>query len=363
MPTTLDKELAYLAGMVNGDGHLEKYFLHIVDYSIKNITQLQTKFQDYFAQIGNISHKRKNSPELVITNLWVVRFFSFLTSQPIGGKKYGQLTEPLILLEEPFRSYYWSGVMDSDGSYKNRHVTLCSASEDYILSFISYLSVKGIKATFRRRKDNTFVAYIPSRFHKLILQNLVCKHPEKQGEFLQLEQSGSLSEKYFEKFNQATLHGDYFDLQLIDRISIVGLEGFVKQKRGLEKRTNFARKIGVNYHKIIDIELRKQNLTLDVLSALFPSKEALLNFLSKNQRSIRFKLINAHPVKIELFPTNYFTQLSLQLKYYKNSITIPNKNISLKEKLEDYFDIIISNYKITNRFILRFYQTFGLFTI
>ncbi len=106
LPLHLTDEIAYLSGMVNGDGSLKKYVLLIVDYSIENIRQLKEQFQRLFDQIGRIQLQTENSPTLIITNLWVVRFFSFLTSQPIGGKKYHALREPLLFQEQPFRSHY-----------------------------------------------------------------------------------------------------------------------------------------------------------------------------------------------------------------------------------------------------------------
>ncbi|NHJ32014.1 MAG: hypothetical protein FK732_04045, partial [Asgard group archaeon] len=183
MPTILTKELAYLAGMINGDGNLQKYTLRIVDYSIKNIKQLQAMFQDYFDQTGNILYKTPNAPEVVITNLWVVRLFSFLTGQPIGMRKYDHLREPLIFMQEPYRSYYWSGVMDADGSYKNGKVSFVSASKTFAKDFLHYLESNKIKGTYTEREDIAGVVYIPSVYHDELKELLVCLHPEKSLEF------------------------------------------------------------------------------------------------------------------------------------------------------------------------------------
>ena len=160
MPTNLTKELAYLAGMVNGDGNLQKYTLRIVDYSIKNIKQLQVMFQEYFDQTGNILYKTPNAPEVVITNLWVVRFFSFLTGQPIGMRKYDHLGEPFIFKQKPYRSYYWSGVMDADGGYTNRNVKFVSASLRYVKDFRTFLLENEIESKLTENSDNTVTLYI-----------------------------------------------------------------------------------------------------------------------------------------------------------------------------------------------------------
>jgi len=140
LPLHLTEELAYLCGIVNGDGNLTKYVVNIVDYSLENIRQLKERFECLFQQSGRIQLQSENSPTLIITNLWVARLFSFLTDQPIGGKKYESLREPLLFFNQPLRSLYWSGVMDADGSYGRNNITLTSTNLNFTKEFISFLN-------------------------------------------------------------------------------------------------------------------------------------------------------------------------------------------------------------------------------
>ncbi|MHA1435336.1 MAG: LAGLIDADG family homing endonuclease, partial [Candidatus Heimdallarchaeota archaeon] len=232
IPTKLSNKLAYLSGMCNGDGNLQKYALRIVDYSIQNIYQLQEMFKEFFAQTGNIQYKTENCPELVITNLWVVRLFSFLTDQPIGGKKYHALREPLIFQDTPiFRSYYWSGVMDSDGSYKNKSVVFASASLNYVEDFKSYLLENNIESKLTERDDKTVTLYIPAKFHIQLHELLISLHPEKKLEFDVLKTIPFRTAKRFTRYNESSLINGYFNLRLMNKLSVRGLGKVIHQFR------------------------------------------------------------------------------------------------------------------------------------
>ena len=74
-----------------------------------------------------------------------VRLFNFLTSQTIQGAKYDSLQEPMLLkrLGEPYRSLYWRGAMDADGSFKGG-ISFTSASRTYVQDFQNYLHLESL---------------------------------------------------------------------------------------------------------------------------------------------------------------------------------------------------------------------------
>ncbi|MGC9778135.1 MAG: hypothetical protein HZR80_02720 [Candidatus Heimdallarchaeota archaeon] len=364
MPTSLNKELAYLCGIVNGDGSLKKYILSIVDYSTENIKQLQKQFWEFFAQKGRIQYQSENWPELIITNLWVIRFFSFLTSQPIGMKKYGSLREPLILLDEPLRSYYWSGVMDADGSYKNGSVTLVSASEKFVSDFHSFLKEHNIITKITSRDDKTYVIYIPSKFHSILKKIIFCFHPEKKKEFNMLEKANPRIGRYFAGFNQSKLTESYFDFTLLRKVAVLGLSSYILTLRDDLRRNAFAKKTGIHPGTLKGIEEGIHGITLADLKKVLTFKGySLMPFLEQKSDKLRYYKKNSYPVKMDVKPNPHLSLLSRQMIFYKNLIRIINTQPEFVTKIEEHFDIKISNNTIRNKTISEFYSNFALFSL
>ncbi len=358
MPTTLTKELAYLAGMVNGDGNLQKYTLRIVDFSITNIKQLQKMFQDYFAQTGNILFKTPNSPEVVITNLWVVRLFSFLTGQPIVMKKYAHLGEPLIFKQELYRSYYWSGVMDADGSYRNRNVKFVSASIKYVKDFKKFLFENKIDSKLTEREDNTVILYIPARFYTQLSKLLTCLHPEKKHEFNKLKITPYRSATFFAGFKKSTLVNGYFNFRLIGNLSVANLGDTIRQFRGKQSRKAFIEKVSISERALQNIEKGKMSINILLLDEILKQRNQLLmSFLSQQEASL-YHIRSSTPVKLATQPNTQLASLLKSLLFYKKCLKIPNSSDKLAKELKAYFQVTIKNNQITNKLLLLFFSTF-----
>ena len=358
MPTELTKELAYLAGMINGDGNLQKYAVRIVDYSIKNIEQLKGMFEEFFAQTGNIVYKTPNSPELVITNLWVVRLFSFLTDQPIGTKKYASLTEPLIFKEEPFRSYYWSGVMDADGSYKNGTISFVSASKIFAQDFLQFLKDNNIKGTFTEREDIASVVYVPSFYRSRFKQLLICLHPEKKLEFASLVHIHSQFTAIFDGYKDDSLINGYFNFRLIQNLSVTGLGEFIRKLRGNLSRHQFAEKCHIGETNLHAIEEGKSSINILHLDEILKAYNLQLMPILSNEKFIRYHIRASDQVKLATKPTEYLSSLLGSLLFHKHCINLPQTAHQLKQELEEYFAITIQDTKITSRILLSFFKTF-----
>ncbi|MHA1125685.1 MAG: LAGLIDADG family homing endonuclease [Candidatus Heimdallarchaeota archaeon] len=359
MPIELSKELAYLAGMVNGDGNLSKYILRVVDYSLQNIKQLQGMFRKYFDQIGNILTKRENSPEVVITNLWVVRLFSFLTDQPIGGKKYHALREPLIFQDNPiFRSYYWSGVMDSDGSYKNKSVVFTSASLNYVEDFKSYLLENNIESKLTERDDKTVTLYIPAKFHIQLHELLISLHPEKKLEFDILKLIPFRTAKYFTQFNKSSQINGYFNFRLIENLSITGLGEIIRKIRGKQARRTFSNKLSISEETIQLIEKNKMSINILLLDQILNQVNLkLMPFLSK-QKSSLYHIRNSKRIKLTTQPNPTLKSLLSSFKFHKKHVIILDDKMETIQEIEDYFQIVIHDNKIRSKLLIRFLSTF-----
>ncbi len=358
MPTKLTKELAYLAGMVNGDGNLQKYTLRIVDYSIKNIKQLQAMFQEYFDQTGNIIYKTPNSPEVVITNLWVVRLFSFLTGQPIGIKKYGHLGEPLIFKQEPNRSYYWSGVMDADGSYKKSNVTFVSASLRFATDFKIFLSENKISSKLTEREDNTVYIYIPSLYHDKLKELLICLHPEKKEHFDKITHSHTNMVTFFDGYRNSSLINGYFNFRLINNLSVNGLGQLLRLLRGSLSRKAFVEKLTLNEKTLQAIEVGTMSINILHLDDILKINNLQLMPYLTQQKSIRFHIRGSKRVKLDTQPNEQLASLLKPLTFHKHSVTIPKTHLQVKQAIENHFDISLQTHKITSKILLKFFRTF-----
>jgi hypothetical protein len=179
IPITLTAKLAYFCGVCNGDGHLRKHFLSIVDETKQHIQLLSDLIQQMFATVVEL-YQRANAWVVEINSSAVCRLINFLTDQAIDEPKYDSLREPLLLkfLGEPLRKYYWGGVMDADGSFKNR-ITFASASELYAQDFKEYLLSIGISSTTTRTNNVATVLYIPAEHKADYLNCIGVLNPKK----------------------------------------------------------------------------------------------------------------------------------------------------------------------------------------
>ncbi|MBD3190369.1 MAG: hypothetical protein GF308_06980 [Candidatus Heimdallarchaeota archaeon] len=363
IPTKLTKELAYLAGMVNGDGNLQRYILSIVDFSLGNIEQLQRQFQCLFAQEGRIQYPTKNSFELIITNKWLVRFFSFMTDQPIDKKKYPHLQEPLLFKTEPLRTYYWSGVLDADGSYANKNITFTSTSRRFAEDFLQYLHDKGIQATWRSQQDQTFRIYIPRKFHAKYKSFAKCFHPVKRREFQAITKGRSIEARYFSGFNYKALINGFFNFRLLKGLSVIGLAPYVKQIRRKRSKKTFAKLLRVTATSIRELETGRYGLNLQLLERMLKlEKQSLMPFLAGYQEPLKFRMRSSQPVRLDFRPNKSLKKIFSSLIFFENRIRLPSDDEELKIAVERHFGVQIKKAMIINKVIRDFVTAFCNFS-
>ncbi len=364
MPTRLTTELAYLCGMVNGDGNLTKYVLNIVDYSIENIRQLKEQFERLFQQTGRIQLQTENCPKLIITNLWVARLFSFLTDQPIGGKKYSNLRGPLLFLEQPLRSHYWSGVMDADGSYTNRNITFTSASKNYTQDFISFMKSISILAKQYSRNDGTFQVYISRKFHDIYKSQLLCLHPEEKLQFNKLQKGisknyGVRIRKKFVDFDKDKMINGFFDFRFLTQVHIIGLGDFLRIERETKTLKSFSKELGVSDSFLSMLENERSAIPIELLLKILQRKnKQLMHFLLLNKQHILYRKGSSKPIKLNLKPNKELLYLATKMTFHKASISLPLKKQDLQDKITDRFGVIIKKNRIDNKLLLYYFTTF-----
>jgi transcriptional regulator with XRE-family HTH domain len=280
-------------------------------------------------------------------------------------KKYGSLREPLILLEEPLRSFYWSGVMDADGSYNRRNVTLTSASLRFVQDFAKYLSSLNIQSKITERNDGTNQLYVPRRFHDVYKEHFMCLHPEKRYEFMKLRKGGTkeLSKaQSFLGFDESKLVNGYFNFNYLKKIQIVGLGDFLRRRRGKKTMKQYAGVLGTTQGNISHIETNKRALSIEILSKILAKEtEALMPFLLVNRNNIRFRKLRSPPIRLDLKPNKTLHFLAKKMLIYKTAISLPIDDINLQNKIRDYFELKISNNRINNSLLQYYLLTFGVY--
>ncbi len=231
IPIKLTNQIAYLCGVCNGDGNLRKHFINIVDETKEHIQFLSRLLEQMFASTVAL-FQSGNAWVIEIHSSAASRLINFLTDQTIDGAKYDSLQEPLLfkMLGEPYRKYYWGGVMDADGSFKTS-ISFTSASERYTKDFQEYLKLLNISSKATRINDVATSLYIPAE-HKVDFLHLIgVLNPKKANDYRNLLQR----KKAFHKFKKikvdVTTKDGYFDLSLMKSFLINGFGDYLRDYR------------------------------------------------------------------------------------------------------------------------------------
>jgi hypothetical protein len=362
MPTQITNEIAYIAGVINGDGNLRRYILSIVDFSIKHIEKLQNQFEALFGQEGRIQWQTENCPELIITNKWVIRFFSFLTGQPIDQKKYAALQEPLLFKKEPFRTYYWAGVFDADGSYANNNISFSSASKNYAKEFQQFLETKGIQSKFKIQSKRVHRVNIQRGFHTKFKRYFKSFHPDKRIEFQNLHGKRSIYAKQFVGFNKRMMVNGYFNFRLLKGLRVCGLTDFLTEVRRGRMKKEFARSLGIAQSSYREMEAGQYGITLSLLEKILALKgQILMPFLAGYDKPLRYRMRSSKKVKLFYTPCDLLSRIASQLTFFDNLIRLPTTS-NVRNDVQKHFDTTVEDNTITTKVILDYFKAFCLFS-
>ena len=359
IPCKITKELAYLCGVVNGDGHLRTHWLRIVDETKEHIQFLSQLFMQLFSD-GGVIFQSGNAWNVEIRSSQAVRLFHFLTDQTINGAKYGSLREPVFfqLLDQPYRSLYWRGVMDADGSYKNQ-ISFGSASRRYISDFQLFLRSIGIKSSITTMKTGAFLLQVPLDFKFPFARQIGVHNPKKKRDLKNLLNKKSL---IFNGLREEHITRDgYFDLSKLTPLYVLGLEAYLKAYRKPLSYAAVERKLGLSSGQYYHYEHGTRALPFPLLFKLFDLKEPnkLMKKLVALPGKLLFRASTSKPHPLPLKPTQELLFVMSHLLPLTNWTRILQPTEQLHHTIRELFCVEPVKKHIRDKLLLRFLQTFG----
>ncbi|MBN1329112.1 MAG: helix-turn-helix domain-containing protein [Candidatus Heimdallarchaeota archaeon] len=377
LPLYLSEELAYLVGVIMGDGHLAEYFINVIDSSKEHIENLAKLLVKHFhSKIEVFEQQNANAWNVNILGKWIVRFINFLSAQLINERKYPHLCQPALFCNNNLlRVAFWRGVMDADGGYKN-NISFGSASKALIDDFISFLKVYDIKYHLYHRKYKNAQAHIlniSSTSRKEFAQIVGTNHPEKclelqelltrkEHSFVQkaqtLQKQGYWQSQVFD-FNLQKITQGYFDFSYFSQYSLMNVGNFIRNLRFTYNKTQqqVAKKTNISRGMLSSYELNSTSLPIPIFLRLLDFYQTtLLDFLSLHQtldchsRSAKCRL----PTQ----PTTFLLELlqGVQLKSKNYLLLIGQANSFLEDDYKrqfcDYFALPLPNTRKLNNTVL-----------
>ncbi len=352
----LTEDLAYLTGAVMGDGHLADYFVNIIDASKEHITILnqlllklfnsRTEFfiqPDAFAWNVNILGK------------WIVRFFNFLSGQPISERKYPHLREPLLFQKNEFyRRAFWRGIMDADGSYKTR-ISFGSASEKMVKDFSNFLDTNNINhKTFaiNSQMGKGYGLRISGFSREKYSRIISTSHPIKQKEMQSLLRRKAIPQPEDKKwpgqvqaFNQDQFIDNFFDFSKLPTLCVLHAGTKVKALRigNHLSQMKLSRLIHLSRSLISRYESGATSIPLSSLEKILKvtSTQSLMSFLTINSFDLFQR--NQTTIRLDLQPNPRLLALLQGLQFREGYIIIIGLQGITKEhyrqQLASYFSI------------------------
>jgi len=363
LPLYLSENLVYLTGVVMGDGHLAEYFVNIIDSSKEHIKNLTQMLENLFnSKTEFFKQSNANAWNVNILSKWIVRFFNFLSGQPINARKYPALREPLILKSNDlFQSKFWQGLMDADGVYKN-NIGFGTASQRLLDDFSSYLTQHNILHRFYTQSvfgGTTHSLTIAGESRKRFTSIIGTNHPQKQKELQTLlkrklkrftQQSQTLLQQgewvgQVLAFNPNKLINDFFDFTKIPNLTILHLGEYIQllRKQHHHKQKQLASFLVITPSLLSRYELNKAGIPIHLFLKLISFFGVPLSFFLKEHTKLSFKLNNSH-CRFNTQPNEdlLFLLQGLQCKEGGYFLIIGSPNYSLmefKELFSNYFSI------------------------
>jgi len=378
MPTRLTNDLAYFLGIVIGDGHLNYHNIELVDFSQEHMLMLQKLAKKLFDIEGAISGEKKVWL-MHLNNKWIVRLANFLTDQPITGKKYLALREPLVFVSnEKLRWEFWSGVLDADGSYTNG-ISFSSTSQKFVRTFGILLDHYKVKYSIYHQKSiygESFVLYIKTISKDIINKFLHSRHPIKKkslSQYLNRKKSPHLNLEFFNRQyikrtnpqSLITVNDEiFFNFELLPELQVTNCANYLRKIRKTNQWTqqNLADFLGIAKGRLAAYEY-SGNLPIahliKLVSLLHNVPCKLMTFLEQNGHNhFRSRKTMA---KLELKPNDDLLQLLKFLAYCKEYLVILENNEKLFSKLKQRFEVkIVKTNKIQNSVLHQYLRAFFL---
>ena len=362
IPTKISKCLAYLCGVINGDGHLHQHWLRVVDETKEHIEFISELYERLFDDPGEL-FQTGNAWNAELRSSSAVRLFNFLTSQTIQGAKYDSLQEPMLLkrLGEPYRSLYWRGAMDADGSFKGG-ISFTSASRTYVQDFQNYLSSIGFKNThYSKTKDGNYL-YIPAYFKVAYTIQIGSLNPKKSKDLQKFLHRKHTKAKYLGINPDALLPSGYFNFLLLNSLYLKGVKDYLLKYRGKRTYVEMEREFNLANGTYSDFEKGKTALSFNFFTLLVmktsTAKDFVYDILNEKQDEIRYYIASSTPVKLPIQSSDELQMLLPYLEPKSSYVAVLTQESQLKKHIEQLFDIKIKNQRINSRVVVQFLRTY-----
>ncbi|MBN1330507.1 MAG: hypothetical protein JXA54_13615 [Candidatus Heimdallarchaeota archaeon] len=377
LPLTFSEDLAYLLGVVMGDGHLADYFVNIIDSSKEHIENLARLLDKYFhSKLELFEQQNANAWNVNILGKWIVRFFNFLSSQPINERKYPYLCQPIITRNAPLlNNAFWRGIMDADGSYKT-DMAFTTASKQLSLDLIDYLSKNHIACIYLEKDWNGNLSYfirITGKERKKFSDLIGSNHPQKKIELVELLRKTTPEKTIARKehsdwtgkiigYRKDRIVNGYFNFNLLKNIHVVNAGLLIKNIRK-DTKTLLEKKFSLPNGSISKYENNVVSIPLSILDSLikyYKIDDVMLllekdNLYTFSNRKSKIKL----PLKVSSEFSEILEGLQVKNNYF---LIIGIQNMTTdeyKKMIQKYFQIPISSSKRFNNSVLSlFVNTF-----
>ncbi len=360
IPTKITPTLAYLCGVINGDGHLHKHYLRVTDETKEHIKLISDLFIKVFSDTGKI-FKTGNAWNVELRSSSAVRLVNFLTDHSILGPKYQSLREPVLFkyLGEPYRSLYWRGAMDADGSYK-QHISFGSASKRYTSDFKNYLHSRGIKSKISNIKDYAYNLTIPALYRFNFMKLIGVDNPKKKTDMQKLLTHIGCQ---FKGLNQAsTLDGIYFDITKLSSISVIGLKNQIVKKRGKKSFKERSQELSIALNLYSKYEDSSSAISVKTLEKILDIRNKELVKLLANQNNLFYQVSTSKKVKLPIIITHRMIEILSVLEPTRNYVKVLLNTKLIRNEIEQLFGVKLNKLNIDSRVVVDFCKTFGIYT-
>lgn len=382
LPLYLTEELAYLVGVIMGDGHLANYFINIIDSSKEHIENLSQLLSNLFnSKIEFFVQSNANAWNVNILGKWIVRFFNFLSGQPINARKYPSLREPLIFQSNDlFRRAFWRGLMDADGSFKST-IGFGTASKRLRTDFAKFLKQYQINYRFYEQEVFGGITYslnVAGHSRKQFASLIGSNHPQKQQELNLLLQKkiyrfspriSTLRKKGFwarqvVNFKEEKLKQGYFNFTLLDTLSISQLGVFLRSLRKQNNHTQLelASIIETSRESLSKYERNFTSIPISILHRILSAyKITFVDFLANHQK-LQLHSGNSTCL-LDTQPNDILLTLLKGLQFKERGVIIiiglPDRPLKQYiQNLSDYFSIKVETSMLYNSVLIAFVQEF-----
>ncbi len=365
IPIVLSPKLAYLCGVINGDGHLHRHWLRVVDETKEHIMLLSKLFDSVFSDAGRV-FKTGNAWNIELRSSSAVCLFNFLTDHTIQGAKYDSLREPLLFKHfgEPFRSLYWRGAMDADGSFK-KGINFCSASEKYIEDFQHYLQEYNIKTKKTQLNSGPYLISLPIKYTSAYANLIGVLNPKKMQDFYQLIQRRRYSTK-FKGINNQTLTSDgYFDFTKLIGITVLGLDDYLISIRNNRSYTEMRKLLQLSQSSYSNYEKNKHatpiTLFQKIVNTNLEQNSSVMQILAEHYKHITFQISTSKPLKLPLQPTSKLLELLPYLEPREKYVNICDNGQEVSQLFYDNFATLVKGVRFVNHLLAKYLRTFIMY--